>query len=82
MFLRKSKYINWLQYWRLQRILKRTFLVISILRQEDRMRIDMNIDSIFKVTCISQPQEISVFHEDIGLDEVVLLIDSDDLNGN
>ena len=82
MSLRKSKYINWLQYWRLQKILKRTFLVIPFLRQGDRMLIDMNIDSMFKVTCINQPQEISVFQEDIELDQVVVPTDSDDLNGN
>ena len=80
--LRKSKYITWLQYWRLQKILKRTFLVIPFLRQGNRMLIDMNIDSMFKVTCINQPQDISVFQEDIELDEVVVPNDSDDLNGN
>ena len=82
MSLRKSKYIDWLQYWRLQKIIKRTFLVIPFLRQGDGMLIDMNIDSMFKVTCINQPQEISVFQEDIELDEVVVPTDSDDLNGN
>ena len=82
MFLQKSNYINWLQYWRLQKILKRTFLVIPFLMQGDKMVIDMNIDSMFKVTCISQPPEISVFQEDIELDEVVVPNDSDDLNGN
>ena len=41
----------------------------------------MNIDSMFEVTCISQPQDISVFQEDIELDEVVVPNDSDDLNG-
>ena len=80
--LRKAKYINWLQYWRLKKILKKTFLVIPFFGQGDRMLVDMNIDSMFKVTCISQPQELSVFQENIELDEIVVPNDSDDLNGN